>query len=176
MPVLAILLVWLHVRVAPRVLPLGASSVRLAGTVLGRPRWSCAAWGSSCTTRAQETGIVRGPHGTIRATPADASAYQQAVDVVLRRTRRSEPILLAPQMTSLYVLTGRQDVLDELSLLPGRARDGRPTSGRRSARSTTAACAWRSPTGPRWRATAAAPSASATTGCSAPGCAATSPA
>ena len=118
MPVLAILLCWLHVRVAPRLLPLGASSVRLAGTVWVALLVVCCL-GLLVHDARQETGIVRGPHGTIRATPADASAYQQAIDVVLRRTRRSEPILLAPQMTSLYVLSGRQDVLDQLSLLPG---------------------------------------------------------
>lgn len=118
MPVLAILLAWLHVRVVPRLLPLGASSVRLVGTVWIALLAVCCL-GLLVHDARGETGVVRGPHGTIRTTPADASAYQQAVDVVLARTHRSEPILLAPQMTSLYVLTGRQDVLDELSLLPG---------------------------------------------------------
>ena len=175
MPVLAILLVWLHVRVAPRVLPLGASSVRLAGTVWVALLAVCCL-GLLVHDARQETGVVRGPHGTIRTTPADASAYQQAVDVVLRRTHRSEPILLAPQMTSLYVLTGRQDVLRRALAAAGRARDaGRRAGGDPHARRARA-CAWPSRTGRRCRATAAAPSASATTGCSAPGCAATSPA
>jgi hypothetical protein len=55
----------------------------------------------------------------MRATAWDGPAYQAAVDVIQRETKPSDPILLAPQMTSLYVRTGRQDKLPQLSLLPG---------------------------------------------------------
>ena len=70
-----------------------------------------------------ESGTVRGPGGALREAPAVAAAYQHAVGWITARTRPGEPILLAPQMTSLYVMTGRQDVLPQLSLLPG-ALDG----------------------------------------------------
>ena len=159
------------------VLPLGASSVRLVGTAWiallvvvlpGAPR---------STTRAQETGVVRGPHGTIRATPADASAYQQAVDVVLREDAplRADPARAADDVALRpHRAPGRR--CDELSLLPGALAT--PADERAAIR--TLDDARRAPGhhghGRRWRATAAAPSASATTGCSAPGCAATSPA
>jgi hypothetical protein len=66
-----------------------------------------------------ETFTVRGPGGSIAAPAADGPVYQQALDVIARETRKSEPILLAPQMTALYVMSERQDPLSALSLLPG---------------------------------------------------------
>jgi hypothetical protein len=71
----------------------------------------------------EETFTVRGVAGTMKASPEDGKLFQQAVDVIQANTRLSEPILLAPQMTSLYVLTDRGDLLPQLSLLPG-ALDG----------------------------------------------------
>lgn len=53
------------------------------------------------------------------ATAADAPAYQGAVDWLTTHTRRGEPVLMAPQLTSLYALSGRTDPVPQISLLPG---------------------------------------------------------
>jgi hypothetical protein len=69
-------------------------------------------------TRA-ETGVVRGAHGSLTARPAEAPALQQALDAIAKYTRPGEPVLLAPQMTALYVMADRENPLPQLSLLPG---------------------------------------------------------
>jgi hypothetical protein len=66
-----------------------------------------------------ESGLVTGPGGTLAATPSDAPVYQSAVSWITSQTRPGEPILLAPQLTALYTLSGRQDPLPQLSILPG---------------------------------------------------------
>jgi hypothetical protein len=71
-----------------------------------------------------ETGTVRGPGGALRDTPANAAAYQGALDWIERSTKPGEPILLAPQMTWLYELSGRANPLPEVSLLPGALAGG----------------------------------------------------
>jgi hypothetical protein len=62
---------------------------------------------------------VHGPGGAVRTTAADAAAYRTALTWIERRTRSNEPILLAPQMSWLYTVAGRQNALREISLLPG---------------------------------------------------------
>ncbi|QEC50095.1 hypothetical protein FSW04_22645 [Baekduia soli] len=122
MPLIAVLLAWLHVRVLPRVRPAAAGPVRALGLAwLALLAAACLALLVHDARR--ETVMVHGPHGVMAATAADGPVYQQAVDVIQRTTRPSEPILLAPQMTSLYVMTDRVDPLPQLSLLPG-ALDG----------------------------------------------------
>jgi hypothetical protein len=79
---------------------------------------------------ARESATIRGPGGAIAATPMDAPAYQQAVNWIEAHTRRGEPILLAPQLTWLYLVTERANPLPQLSLLPG-ALDG--AAGQRKA-------------------------------------------
>jgi hypothetical protein len=72
-----------------------------------------------------ESGFVRGPGGTLKEQPTLAAAYQHVADAIVARTRPGEPILLAPQMSWLYALTGRADPVREISLLPGMlAGDG----------------------------------------------------
>jgi hypothetical protein len=66
-----------------------------------------------------ESATVRGPGGSLRETPALASAYQGALDVIQRDTRGGEPILLAPQMTWMYEIGERANPLPSISLLPG---------------------------------------------------------
>jgi hypothetical protein len=66
-----------------------------------------------------ESGTVRGPGGALRETPADAAAYQGALNWIERATKPGEPILVAPQMTWLYTISGRDNPLPEVSLLPG---------------------------------------------------------
>jgi hypothetical protein len=66
-----------------------------------------------------ESATVRGPGGSLRATPAYAAAYQQAVDAVVARTHAGDPVLLAPEMTWMYSLAQRTNPLPEINLLPG---------------------------------------------------------
>src|SRR5204862_5902421 len=44
---------------------------------------------------------------------------QAAVQEIERRTNPGESILVAPQLTALYTLSGRDDPLSEISLVPG---------------------------------------------------------
>lgn len=118
MPFVATFLVWLHVSEIPRRVPAHAATLRAVG--LGWVALVAAALVVIQISDArQESFTVHGPGGAIRATPADGPVYQQALDIIARETDRSEPILLAPQMTALYVMSRRDDVLPALSLLPG---------------------------------------------------------
>ena len=105
--------------------------VRLHLSELGRSRAAFvlgAAWlaflaaagaGLALKDARAESGLVSGPGGTLAATPSDAAVYQSAVSWITSRTRPGEAILLAPQLTALYTLSGRQDPLTQLSVLPG---------------------------------------------------------
>ncbi len=114
LPVAAVFLVWLHVAV------LGNSNREVAavGTV-----WiallALASAGLMVKDAREETATVRGPHGSLAARPAEAPALQRALDAIARNTRPGEPVLLAPQMTALYVMADRPNPLPQLSLLPG---------------------------------------------------------
>jgi hypothetical protein len=113
LPLAAVFLAWLHGRVlarTPGAAALGAGWLALlalsgAALVVHDAR--------------AETETVRGAHGSLTARPAEAAALQQALDVIERETRPGEPVLLAPQLTALYVLADRPDPLPQLSLLPG---------------------------------------------------------
>jgi hypothetical protein len=59
----------------------------------------------------------------MRVAAADAPAYRAAVGSIDRLSAPGEHILVAPQLSSLYVLTGRRPALRQISLLPG-ALDG----------------------------------------------------
>jgi hypothetical protein len=65
-----------------------------------------------------ESATVHGPGGSLAANPADAAMYQRALDVIAERTRPGEPILVAPMLTGLYVLSGHESPLRQVSLLP----------------------------------------------------------
>jgi hypothetical protein len=118
MPVIATFLAWLHVRVLPASGLAGARTLRALGAGwIALLAIACVALLVHDARR--ETFPVRGPNGTIAATPAEGPAFQGAIDLIERHTRPTEPILLAPQMTALYVMTGRTDPLPQLSLLPG---------------------------------------------------------
>jgi hypothetical protein len=66
-----------------------------------------------------ETVALATPHGTVKVASADASAYAGALAAVDRLTVAGEPVLFAPQLSALYVLSGRPDPLAQISLLPG---------------------------------------------------------
>ena len=113
LPLAAVFLAWLHGRVLARdggTAALGAGWLAILAVATGA---------LVVHDARQETGTVRGVHGTLTARPADAAALQQALTVVQRTTRPGEAVLMAPQLTSLYVLADRADPLPQLSLLPG---------------------------------------------------------
>jgi hypothetical protein len=122
MPFIAAFLAVVHARMVPRIAGDPKGTLRTLGT-----GWvaivAIASAGLVIHDARQETYTVHGVAGTMKATPADGRLYQQVLDVIAANTRRSEAILLAPQMTSLYVLSDRGDMLPQLSLLPG-ALDG----------------------------------------------------
>jgi hypothetical protein len=114
LPLAAAFVVWLHVHV------LGGrrAAVAAVGTV-----WiavlALASAGLMVKDAREETVTVRGAEGSVTARPADGPALQRALDAIAQRTRPGEPVLLAPQLTALYVLADRPDPLPQLSLLPG---------------------------------------------------------
>ena len=109
--------------------PLAASFlVRLHLTELRRAAWLGALWlgflaaattGLALKDARAESATVRGPGGALRESPEKAAVYQRAVDLIVARTRPGEPILIAPQLTALYAVSGRVNPLPQLSLLPG---------------------------------------------------------
>jgi hypothetical protein len=66
-----------------------------------------------------ESMSVAGPGGSLKASPGDAVLFQAAVRWIDTQTRPSEPVLLAPQLTALYLIADRPDPLPEISLIPG---------------------------------------------------------
>jgi hypothetical protein len=123
MPFAAVFLAWLHTEVLGR--RRGARAAGIAWLAL----LALASLVLTAGDAARETVKVRGPHGSLTAEPRDGAAYQAALDAILRETRPGDPILLAPQATALYVMSGRRDPLPELSLLPGAL----PTTGAEAA-------------------------------------------
>ncbi len=67
---------------------------------------------------AAESASVSGSGGSLAAVPGDVP-LQRALDIIEARTSPGERILLAPQLTGLYTLSGREDPLPQISLLPG---------------------------------------------------------
>jgi hypothetical protein len=70
-----------------------------------------------------ESAAVSGPGGTLRETPDKARAFRAAVGEILARSRPGERILLAPQLSWLYALSGRENALAEVVVLPGTFPD-----------------------------------------------------
>jgi len=66
-----------------------------------------------------ETAVVSGPGGSINVGTGDANAYRGALADIVRLTKPAEPVLIAPQLATLYTLSGRTDALPNISLLPG---------------------------------------------------------
>jgi hypothetical protein len=118
MPVIATFLAWVHLRGLPSLGLAQAGTLRTLGAGwLGVLAIVCAVL--LVHDARKETVAISGVDGTMVTHAANAGILQEAIDIIQRETKRSEPILLAPQMTSLYVMTGRRDVLPQLSLLPG---------------------------------------------------------
>lgn len=66
-----------------------------------------------------QSATVAGPGGSIRVTPAEAPLYRAALGAIAAGTRPGEPIVIAPQLSGLYTLSGRTDPLPQISLVPG---------------------------------------------------------
>jgi hypothetical protein len=113
-PFVAVFVAWVHVALPGRRSPAaaGIGTAVLAALVVG-------AAGLVIHDARAETAEVRGPHGALAARPGDGPALQAALGVIARETRPGEPVLLAPQLTGLYVLADRPNPLPQLSLLPG---------------------------------------------------------
>jgi hypothetical protein len=114
LPLAAPFLAWLHTRVLARDRS-GAAALGAAWLAI----LALAAGGLVIHDARAETARVSGPGGALTATPAQAASLQRALDLIARETRPGEPILVAPQLSSLYVLADRPNPLPQLSLLPG---------------------------------------------------------
>jgi len=114
----AVFLAWLHVRMLPR----GRSAAARLGT--GWLALLVLASGALVVHDARkETTEVRGVGGSLHARPAEAGALQSTLDLIARETRPDDAVLIAPQLTALYVMSDRRDPLPQLSLLPGMLAD-----------------------------------------------------
>jgi hypothetical protein len=118
LPFIGAFAAWLHLRALPR----GRASFRALGAC-----WLALLVIASAVLvvgdARKETVTIAAAHGSLTALPADGPALQGAVDVIQRETAPGDTILVAPQLTSLYTLTGRSDPLPQLSLLPGMLAD-----------------------------------------------------
>jgi hypothetical protein len=113
-PLAAIFLTRLHLRE----LVAGRRGVYVAGS-LWLAFLACAGFGLTLKDARAESAEVRGSGGALAARPQEAALYQGALDWITKETGAGDPILLAPQLTSLYTLSGRENPLREISLLPG---------------------------------------------------------
>jgi hypothetical protein len=114
MPFAAAFLAWLHGRVLPAARPgAAAPSVALVAAL------AVASVVLLAGDARRESATVSGPLGSLHATPAEHDAYQPALDALMADSGRDDAVLLAPQMTWAYTLTGRANPLPQLSLLPG---------------------------------------------------------
>jgi 4-amino-4-deoxy-L-arabinose transferase-like glycosyltransferase len=113
MPLAALFVVTLHVIVLPR--------TRAAMAVgVGWLAFLALAGGGLALKDARADSIaVKGHAGTLSESPESAKLYQDALGWIERSTAPGEPIFVAPMMTGLYALSGRNTPLEEISMLPG---------------------------------------------------------
>lgn len=111
LPLVGVFLAWLHTHVL-------GERAKLLGT-LWLALLVAGSAGLALHDARAETGRVSGPNGTLGAAPEDVPALQGALDVIARETNPGDDILVAPQLSSLYVMSGRENPLAQISLLPG---------------------------------------------------------
>jgi 4-amino-4-deoxy-L-arabinose transferase-like glycosyltransferase len=100
----------------------GSRATRLAAVLwLGFVAAACV--GLTLKDAAARSARVTGPGGVMKVTPAEAPLYRAALAAIDSRTKPGEAILVAPQLSVLYTLSGRRDPLPQLSLLPGALPD-----------------------------------------------------
>jgi hypothetical protein len=114
LPFAAVFLVWLHGRALAgdrrgvRIVGLAwVSALAIAGLAL------------SVHDARDESARVSGPGGTVAVPAGQAGPLQAVLDAMRTRTGAGEPVLLAPQLSALYVLGERPNPLPQISLLPG---------------------------------------------------------
>lgn len=112
-PFAALFLVRLHLRV----LPTSSSGMWLGAIWLSALAF--AGIGLTAKDAHAESASVQGPGGTLKASTADGPLFQAAVRWLDRRSQPGDPVLLAPQLTALYVIADRRDPLPQISLIPG---------------------------------------------------------
>jgi hypothetical protein len=112
-PFAALFLMRLHLRVLP------ASSSGMWLGVIWLSALAFAGIGLTAKDAHAESASVHGPGGTLKASSTDGPLFQAAVRWLDRHTVPGERVLLAPQLTALYVIADRRDPLPEISLIPG---------------------------------------------------------
>jgi hypothetical protein len=117
--VVGVLLVWLHVRVLPAALPSRRARAAAAVGTAWVAVLLVANTGLALHDARQETSTFSGPGGTLHARAAEGPVLSQAMAAIESETRPGEPILVAPRLTALYVMSDRENPLPQLSLLPG---------------------------------------------------------
>jgi hypothetical protein len=80
---------------------------------------ACVCLGLTIKDARAQSATVTGPGGTLRVSPAEAPLYRAAVGAIDAGSRPGQAVLIAPQLSALYALTGRKDPLPEISLVPG---------------------------------------------------------
>jgi 4-amino-4-deoxy-L-arabinose transferase-like glycosyltransferase len=123
LPLAAPLLAWLHTRVLPGPAERPVASVARAAGMGWLALLVAVSAGLAVRDAGFETETVSGSHGSLTARPSQGRALQGAVDAIEGNTRSGDTILVAPQLTALYVLTDRTAPLPQLSLLPGALAD-----------------------------------------------------
>jgi hypothetical protein len=109
-PFAAIFLVRVHVRGRGRTLAAGALWLAFV---------AAAGFGLTLKDARAESAAVTGPNGTVHATRSEAATYNAVLDWITAGTRPGDPVFIAPQLTLLYTLSGRENPLNRISLLPG---------------------------------------------------------
>jgi hypothetical protein len=109
-PFAALFLVRVHVR---------GRGPALAAGVLWLGFVAAAGLGLTLKDARAESASVTGAYGTLKATPSEAATYNAVLDWITAGTRPGDPVFIAPQLTTLYTLSGRVSPLDRISLLPG---------------------------------------------------------
>ena len=119
LPFAAVFLVWLHLRGAPARRPHRCAARRACGSRV------LAGWSAALVAHdaRDESHGARAGRRDDRLRPP-RSAYQEAIDRIVAAGRPGDPILLAPQLSALYILTGRTDPLPQLSPASRHAGDG----------------------------------------------------
>jgi hypothetical protein len=111
--------------------PAAVFMARLHLVELARPRpalalgalWlaflAAAGFGLTLKDASRKSAWVRGPGGAVRVQAADAAPYRQVVSWLTSAAPPGRPVLVAPQLTALYVIADRPNPLRQISLLPG---------------------------------------------------------
>jgi hypothetical protein len=116
-PFAAVFLARLHMREVAR------TRVAVAAGASWLAFLAAVGFGLTWKDSAAESSSVSGPGGTMQELPSEAPVFRAALGWIARTTSPGQPVLLAPQLTTLYVLADRPNPLPQLSLLPGALPD-----------------------------------------------------